>query len=324
MILNAGSDVNWVNDSGRTALHLAVKNNCAATVMLILRCGEDCEVNIQDEEGESPLIIAADAGNGLMVQMLLQDKAKVNLQNRERSTALHLAVINGSSISVMLLTEADADVNMADIRGNTPLLLACQSGNDDIAVMLLEKNADFTLKDRDGKTALDYVMEKQMPGAGEFLFAAGAMDSEEVNNIAPIMRALLTGNRQFLRSLLGANFAINQKAPVKIGNEQLTCTALEAALRLGHLDMASLLLLGGCDFNHVAHWCEDVKKNAPAEVSSSENTVAWLNIIQRRPVGLRSLCRIAVRKQLGFCPSKHVRSLIKVRLMQQYLLFQRS
>lgn len=57
-------DVNTRNNSGQTALRLAVRNMCTSTLLvdLLLR-RDDLDVNITDHDGETPLMLAQQLEN---------------------------------------------------------------------------------------------------------------------------------------------------------------------------------------------------------------------------------------------------------------------
>ena len=69
LLLTAGCDVNEVNETGRTALHVATRENNAPIVLQLVRSGNNCDVNCQDDEDDTPLMFAAKNGHPLIVQV---------------------------------------------------------------------------------------------------------------------------------------------------------------------------------------------------------------------------------------------------------------
>ena len=71
------------NRDGQTKLYLAVRDNRLSEVEEMLNAAKELEVleklvNKTDENGNTPLHIAADEGHTSIVQVLLQNKAKMD------------------------------------------------------------------------------------------------------------------------------------------------------------------------------------------------------------------------------------------------------
>ncbi len=72
------------------------------------------DVTIQNDEGNTPLMVANQFGNTETVRLLLSQpnaKQMVNLTNHQRQTALHLATQYQSTRTVTLLLQNNANVN---------------------------------------------------------------------------------------------------------------------------------------------------------------------------------------------------------------------
>jgi ankyrin repeat protein len=87
-----GADVNRPDDTGATALTLAVAHRHAGVVGMLL-ARDDIDVNAKDGTGSTPLAIAAGAGDDVLVARLVgRDDADVNLVDVHRMTPLYRAV----------------------------------------------------------------------------------------------------------------------------------------------------------------------------------------------------------------------------------------
>jgi len=94
-------------------------------------------------------------GDTKIVEKLLNKGANVNAQNYNGNTALILASSNGrTEIVEMLLKHPKIDVNLNDASGYTALMWASNMGHTEIVVMLLEKGADVNANMELGWTAL--------------------------------------------------------------------------------------------------------------------------------------------------------------------------
>lgn len=98
--------------SGEAALHIATARRDQAYMNLLL--GWDANPNIQNDKGDTPLILAARIGFLDGVNMLLSNGAKVDLDNRAGETALIIAVQQRQTPVVKRLLEAGADADHTD------------------------------------------------------------------------------------------------------------------------------------------------------------------------------------------------------------------
>lgn len=85
------------------------------------------------------------------------DEVVINspIEEQNGETALHRASEAGILDAVKLLLEHGANVNATDNYGNTPLHFACGCGWTNIVALLLDHNPDLNLIDDYGNTALD-------------------------------------------------------------------------------------------------------------------------------------------------------------------------
>ena len=117
-------DVNQQNQNGDTALILAVpvqtepqshgdeyraqKEKQTLSIINQLLEVKDIDVNVQDQDGNTALMVAAEDGQLNVVEMLLEEKGiNVNLQNQDGNTALLLAAENGQLNVVKMLLAAE-------------------------------------------------------------------------------------------------------------------------------------------------------------------------------------------------------------------------
>lgn len=103
----------------------------------LLDAGAD--VDALDEHGQTALMNAAYRGDAELVQVLIGRGANLNVTAKYRLTALMLAVINGHTAVVRVLVRAGADKEIKGSTGHfdrTPLQYAEDNGNSDIAAIL--------------------------------------------------------------------------------------------------------------------------------------------------------------------------------------------
>lgn len=119
--------------SGNTPLHLAVvqeKPGC-------LQAAVDCGINLalKNGAGKTPLHLAAQQGSGKCAEVLLSGKLKVNDESGG-STALHEAAAAGHREMAEMLMKAGADLQAKDSGGKLPRDLAYAAGHKRLAEIL--------------------------------------------------------------------------------------------------------------------------------------------------------------------------------------------
>ena len=168
-------DASLINlkNKDRTVLLWAVHKNYRDIVAKLLQAGAD--VNLQDELGLSPLMVAIQNEKcEPMVEMLLKAGADINAQNILRRTALANAIEFNHTACAMLLIKQGANINVADIAGNTPLLLAIDQKNIPLVAQLLEMGADVNVRNNVGTTPLMRAAGINAPQTAKFLVFWGA------------------------------------------------------------------------------------------------------------------------------------------------------
>ena len=116
--------------------------------------------NIENDQGYTPLMLAAYHGNVQAATYLVAHGAELNGESKY-GTPIMAAAIKGNKEIVGLLLSQGADLNKADSNGTTALLYASIFSLNDIAEVLLNGGANPALKDSKGNTALDYAILTQ-------------------------------------------------------------------------------------------------------------------------------------------------------------------
>lgn len=117
-------------------------------------------VDSRDEDGETALIEAAEAGQLEAVRWLLDHGARPNLQDLEGETALLEAAEEGRVQVMRLLLDRGARIDHHDLRGRTPLMAAVQGGHLEAVALLLDRGAAVGAIDHRGRTAVDMAADK--------------------------------------------------------------------------------------------------------------------------------------------------------------------
>ena len=119
----------------------------------ILNAGQN--IDEQQANGNTALIIACMTGHDNIVQYLLERGANPNIANTAGNTALIMAVKLHFKNIVKMLLEHGANPNMRRKDGFTALMLAAMDNQLDMASELVKHGADVSLKNNEGMTAMD-------------------------------------------------------------------------------------------------------------------------------------------------------------------------
>ena len=160
--------------------------------------------------GITPLMEAAGAGEGAMVEALLESGADVAPATSAGETALHLAAQRVRNLAVVRrLIEAGADVNAGQVRlGWTPLVYAVSSGDAETVEALVAAGAVIP----EGVPLLHYAARTgDTTKIRSILDAGAAVDGKESSDMSPLMWACRPGGLEAVRLLIDAGAEVNAR-----------------------------------------------------------------------------------------------------------------
>jgi len=166
------------------------------TLKLLIDKG--AEFDTQDISGQSPLLLAAAAGNKEIVEILINNGADITVKENQGLTVLHEAIYSGKPDLVDLLIGKGVDVNIA-AEGLTPLHIAADYGYADIAKVLIENGADVKAEFDGNKvfkkmTPLHLAAKNGCKEVAELLIAGGAdLEARESTGGTPLNWAVFQG-----------------------------------------------------------------------------------------------------------------------------------
>jgi len=153
-LLARGFDPNTPSEKGIPALVFAIQSESPKSA-LVLAKNLQTQVNVQNQLGETPLMLAAINNQIELAAVLINRGADVN---RPGWTPLHYAATRGHREMMRLLLDNDAYIDSEAANGTTPLMMAAYSAPPLAVKLLLEEGADPTLVNNGNATALDFAL----------------------------------------------------------------------------------------------------------------------------------------------------------------------
>ncbi|XP_028409492.1 ankyrin-3-like [Dendronephthya gigantea] len=232
-----GVDVNDKEKKGRTALNYAVTKYTPEIVKDLVEHGAD--VNAKDNNGWTVLHHAVTKGVPEIVKYLVEHGADVNEVKNNGWTVLHDAVIKGTVEIPKYLVEHGADVNSKDINGCTVLHYAVIKGTVEIVKYLVEYGADVNGKDINGCTVLHYAGNRLE--IVKYLVEKGADVTLHTHNLGiyTLIMAVERNSVALINLLLEKNIAVWRAGLFRVQGRYMSL--LELSIQLGHDEITTIL-----------------------------------------------------------------------------------
>ena len=216
--------------------------------------GREVSIDSTAPSSFSALLVAASLGNGEVVRALLQRGVEVNATDQDGHTPLFLAARGGHLHVFRLLVDAAAATTTRDrLQGFTPLHVAARRGHNNVVVaLLLEEGVNADDEDDEGLTPLSWAVVGGHVSVVDSLLSAGAEISRRPLGTDPLFHVAV--------SLCGDTAATRRRGVVasllKGGADLRTVdakgrTALHVAAERGHTEVTNMLLDAGADLRSV-------------------------------------------------------------------------
>ncbi|XP_033097859.1 E3 ubiquitin-protein ligase MIB2-like [Anneissia japonica] len=198
-LLSCGANPNLVNNRLQTGIYIAAGKGYHECVAVFLLEQFQCNPNMQDADGDTPLHMAINKdyektqellinspkidftisnfrgfnalhhaalrGSAKAVEMIVEQPAGKRLVDQKKKdgfTALHVAVVNDHvEVAKVLINKGEANLEVKNNRGATPLMSAVEEFHQTSVEVLVESGADVHTTDNDGDTCLHTLMIKQ-------------------------------------------------------------------------------------------------------------------------------------------------------------------
>ena len=183
LLIQKGANIFDTDKAGENVLHIAAKNYTQASLnMSDLLMDYGAQPNIQDEKGNTPLMIAVQNEDVKLVNCLLARGANPNIPDKEDYYPLFEAVNKGNKKIINSLIKYRADVNVADKYGYTALMYASVLKDVEISDILVSSKANVNAKDKNGMTALMHAAAMLNTDIVSYLVKRGKADVNLTDN----------------------------------------------------------------------------------------------------------------------------------------------
>ena len=246
-LLEKNAKPNVQDCNGTTPLIMAAQNGHVDAVNTLLFWGITT-IDMTDNMGRTALIAAIDKAPEsqiTIVNALLAAGACIDKKNNNGETALMLAAKHGCVAVVdALLKVPMINVDEKDSNGETALMRAAEGSHWHVVNILIDAGADINAKNNNGYTVLILAIEERWrDGAVKALITRGAnLDAEDNDGDPPLIIAAWYGGLLAAETLLDYGVDINTK-------DKNDNTALMIAAHEGQQDMVTILLARGADLN---------------------------------------------------------------------------
>ena len=152
-LIKAGVSPNTLDPKGNPMLFLAVKDGSSKVIDYLTNL-PGIDINLANQSGETPLMIASIEGNLAVVKYLVLTK-KADINN-SGWTPLQYACTRGHLEVAQFLVANGAKVNALSPNNSTALMMSVMSGNEYLVKFLLDTGADLKIRNQQVLTAIDF------------------------------------------------------------------------------------------------------------------------------------------------------------------------
>ena len=154
-LLDAGADISVRNSQGSTAYDIAAMNDKLSGSSVIGRLNPEL-AQILRMTLQRDILKICRSGSIEDIRQAIDSGVNLNVRNNNGDTPLIFAAQKNTAEAVEILINAGANVNVQDNSGNTALIYAASYNSGDVIDVLLENGADKNIINNSGHRASDY------------------------------------------------------------------------------------------------------------------------------------------------------------------------
>jgi ankyrin repeat protein len=240
------TDITKRDSDGQTALHKYTVYDWGSLEDVKILVSRGADVNAVDNDGYTPLHMAAMSGYADKAGYLLENGANLQVLTKYGATPLHLAADRLRFDAVLLgllVGPSNSNVNLRDSEGRTPLWRAVDIDNADSVKWLIDHGADPNIANSHGEQPLDRALLLDYMKVARTLCENGASPNAITEDeMTVLIKAIDRGKQGPIDFLLSFKFDPNFKCR---GGR----TALHMAATRANQAVAGALLAAGANIN---------------------------------------------------------------------------
>nr|CAB3221682.1 ankyrin repeat and FYVE domain-containing protein 1 [Phallusia mammillata] len=227
-----------MDKNGKNFLHLAILLKDLDSVLFLISVGSDVNSLTCDGNLSSPLHLAIEVNDVLILRNLLLAGTNIDVLNKYRQTALHIAAIKNEASMASVLIENGADANAVDNEGNNVFhfvaMHGCLECIQTLSQMVTNIQKTSTKSNNKSQNPLHLLALNAKNNAApmfECLFAAVPdypLDVQDQDGNTGLLLAYMNGHGALCRSLVrsGATLATSNLSGVNIFNHPVATKQL--------------------------------------------------------------------------------------------------
>ncbi|KAE9549096.1 hypothetical protein FO519_007696 [Halicephalobus sp. NKZ332] len=268
MLLDAGTAADQPDLMGWTPLLWATYKDRLSVVELLLERKAHANV-VGEEDGMTPLIVAAGRGFGDIVKKLLEIDVHVNACDKFGSTALIWAARKGFLHIVEDLLNAGCELDAVGMYSSTALMLATRGNYVKVVEAILAREPNVNVCDYNGLSALAIACREGYVEIAQDLIHAGAFVNlvDRFGN-SILASAVRSGNLTIVKMLLDKYADVNSR-------DSENRTPLHLAIDKSYMDIVLAIL----------------ERKPNLELKNQEGETSLLRAVKNRDV---ALCQLLV------------------------------
>ncbi|XP_071084544.1 ankyrin repeat and KH domain-containing protein 1-like [Haliotis cracherodii] len=200
-LIENGANVLSTDADKKTIIHLACMAGHEKTLTVLKEHDiklftdelKDKVMNSTDNEGRTPLMVAALTGSNVCYRVL-QSISNKKTKDYNGDDIVHLACKGGNEAIVQHLV-SPSNINTRGQNGWTPVMMAAFNGHQSVFDLLVSKNADLTLVDNNGDSLLHLAYKGGNLAIVQHLVSPSNVNTRGQNGWTPVMIAALKGHQ---------------------------------------------------------------------------------------------------------------------------------
>ncbi|MDQ6961486.1 MAG: ankyrin repeat domain-containing protein [Mariprofundaceae bacterium] len=155
-----------------------------------------------------------------MTAYLLQEGVSASQQDQDGNSPLHLAATQGNVKKARLLIKAGAKVNQKNSLGSSPLEGAAANNHEQMILCLIKQGAAAQSRNHHGWSALDIAIQNHHLEAADVLLSTGIIPNRENQGWTPLARAVADKQPRLVSKLIAAGADPNHACVLLQINQQ--------------------------------------------------------------------------------------------------------